>query len=314
MSAAVCPGRPRGPIAVAVLVALSCSTPGADVPREAPLPETAAARVAGEVVDIATVVRIAAAQSVGLPEARERAVRDALYAAHARTLPRGNDTRRRAERRARAEVQLTRLMAEARQEGAPTDDELEKLVTERWWELDRPELRRAVHAVVVSSSPDDPGARALAERIEGAVRHADTAEQFVQLAKSVSAGSHEVRVEPLDPCAADGRVVDPARPPASGQTGRYAAAFAQALFRIEDIGRTSGVFQTEFGYHVALLTERIPEHRLSPDQRRAQLGDEVIARRAQRRYEALRTELRSRTPVELERAAVELTMTVRAIE
>jgi hypothetical protein len=68
--------------------------------------------------------------------------------------------------------------------------------------------------------------------------------------------------------------------------------------------------KTAFGYHVILLVERFPEHRVSLEERRSLLAPEVRTRRAQTELKSLVSELRSRATIEVSRSADDLTSRV----
>lgn len=268
-----------------------------------------AARVGGDPIAVETLQRVARAQDIPLSAARDRVIADALFARAAMAGPAGSARHQRAERIAFARSLLRQIEAEAQAAGPVTGEAIAERAEAEWWKYDRPELLRAVHAVVrFDEAKDEQKARAVAEQILAATRDATTAEAFVERARSVDGAGLEVRVEPLEPCAADGRVVDPTAPPPPGtEVGHYSAEFASGLHAIERDHTASGPFRSEFGFHVAMVVERFAETRLSDAELRAALGPEVLAARARERYRSLVDRLRGSIPVEVERSAIDLT-------
>lgn len=271
-----------------------------------------AALVGAEMIAVETVTRIAREQGTSTPAALSRAVQDALFAAWGRERL-GAFTVRNAERVAHARTLSEALLQSARAAGPATDAELTEIARARWWELDRPPMLRTTHAEVIPRNPsDDPRARKVAEHILEAVRGARRPEEFRRLARSVDADGLDVRVEDLEPVAADGRAFDPDARHAPGATPtRYTEAYARAAFAIPSVGRTSGVIRTEFGYHVILAVEMLPERRIPQEDLRKLLEPEITSIRAKRLLDDVHADSRKATPVELDRAALELTEKVR---
>jgi hypothetical protein len=73
----------------------------------------------------------------------------------------------------------------------------------------------------------------------------------------------------------------------------------------------SPIVKTKFGYHLVFLAERLPELRVPPAEVRRALFDEVIIRRAKRDHAKTLDALRKSTPLEVSRAAADLTGRVR---
>jgi hypothetical protein len=208
------------------------------------------------------------------------------------------------ERTVLARELLAGLVDEARAGGPPTDEEVEAISSARFWELLRPRMVQVTHAVVLSSE-EDAAARALAEQIAAATRGAKTSEQFQTAANGVSAGNLEVKVENLPPLTADGRAVDPARPPPAGPgVQRFDADFSAAAQRLSAPGEQSPVLRTPFGYHVIFLISVIEPKQPSLDERRALLHDEIMTQRAQALSSALLAEKRRELMPEQARSAL----------
>lgn len=63
--------------------------------------------------------------------------------------------------------------------------------------------------------------------------------------------------------------------PAYLDNGGLVKEYADALFAIPEVGRTSGAVRTSWGWDVILLTERIAAEKLSPDETRAKILPEL---------------------------------------
>lgn len=272
------------------------------------------ARVDGDTISRHTVERIAEAQGVSQEQALDEAVRDALWAAAARAAPGGARSARFARRSALARGLLESLHAQAVRQGPPSDEAIRQVTQARWWELDRPELRRCVHAVALVKRPEDRAAALdLARAVAHATKGISDPAQFAEAAQAVGGNDDrvELRVEPLQPVAADGRVVDPAQPPPPGApTMTFDRDFAKAVFDIPSQGDISPVVDTQFGFHVILFVDRIEPRKLSLEERRALLSPELMAARADKLEEDLITRLRSQEEIDVERSALELTKQV----
>lgn len=310
------PGRwPSAILGGALLILpVACERSGTPSQPE-PLGPEVAARVASWTIAADTVAGIAREQGLTYPAALAAAIEDALLAAWgAQRL--GASSVRAAERASGARALTEELARSASAAGPPTDAELEEVTRARWWELDRPEMVRTTHAVVITRrASDDALAEKVAERILESVQGASTPAEFRRLASATASDGFEVRVEDLAPVTADGRAVDPAVPHAPGTPEEhYAEAYVRAAFAIPAVGRTSGVVRTEFGHHVILAVERLPELRIPIEERRRLLEPEIRTRRARRMLDELRAAARRGTAIEVDRSAMELTEKVRVTE
>ncbi|HEY6560616.1 MAG TPA: peptidylprolyl isomerase [Polyangiaceae bacterium] len=250
--------------------------------------------------------RVAAAQGIDPLLARERAIQDALFASAARDLLPPERTAS-AERAVLARALLEDLLQSARAEGPVVPEELDAIVRERWFELDRPTAVRTTHAVVLPASPrEDEQAAALAESIRRVAADAKDAADFSKRAATVEKEGLQVRVEALPFITPDGRSFnqDGLRPPSAGTT--YDPEFARAANTLVQVGSLSPVTKTRFGYHVIYLEERLAEHRLTPHAREL-LSPNAIAKRAARAEAALLKQLEASVPREIVRAVDELT-------
>lgn len=273
------------------------------------LPEGVVARVGDDDISRTHVQGIVAKERVTPAEARDRAVRDALWASAAPP-----EAVRRAERSALARALLEQLKREAESRGPPTDAEVERITERRWLQLARPEAVRTVHAVALLPKDADAAARAkaraLAARVRDAVKDTREPDEFEKRAGAVDAEPGALRVERLDPVARDGRVL-PSKPLPPGATPpRFDATYAEAVHELEP-GDVSQLIETPFGYHVVLLVERLPAMKLSLEERRQLVRDEVFSERAGQLERELVERLRRQSDVAVVRSWDSLTAEVR---
>lgn len=294
--------------ACAAWAALSTSARGAP-----PLPPDVAARVGALAIPADSVARVAAAQRISPAQARDAAVRDALFAAEARGRGLEQDLEVQRDISAVLARRLLHLLKEEAENAGPvTDDELRVATERHWMELDRPEGYRTVHAVVRLSA--DAGevtrdkARALADAIRTAVlssrevarrsepprasgaRQPPTdpaADAFISAAKGVPAEGLEVVAQALPPVTAAGRVLTP-------EPQQFDVDFSRAAASLNARGDVRAPVASSFGVHVIMLLERIPAQVVPVEERRGLVRDEVMTDRARaaqtRLLEVLRRE------------------------
>lgn len=243
-----------------------------------------AARVGSEVIPVSLVTKVANAQHVDAREALRLLVDDAIAADAARA--RGLDRERPGAWRltaARARFVADRLLSEARRAGPPTDAEIAELTQQYWREVDRPPTVRVVHGVVRRPKKADPAAearaKALAEELRSAVVGAKDAAEFLEKGKAVPHPGVDVVVEALPAFAHDGSV--------SEGEGKMDEAFAKGAHALASVGDTSPIVETQFGWHVIRLVEKLPEQRMPFEARRIAFTDEVYVKRARAATEAL---------------------------
>ena len=263
--------------------------------EQAALGGDVAARVGSDVIPMSLVIKVATAQHVAPREALRRLVDDAVSANAART--RGLDRQLPTSWRltsARARFTADHLFADAKAAGPPTDEEVAQFTSRYWREVDRPPAVRVVHAVARRpKKPDtaaEASARTVAERIHEAVISAKSSEEFQQIAKALPHPGVEVVVEPLTAFTREGRVSE-------GNEGNVDAAFAKAAYALEDVGSTSGVVESEFGWHVIRVEARIPEQRMPLETRRIAFTDEAYTLRTGAATNAGLAALKTSTPI-----------------
>jgi hypothetical protein len=310
----------RGAVLALCFALASCeapappSPPPASVSSTGPLDATIAVRVGDVSISTDQVARIASAQNLALAEARELAVRDALFAAEARA--RGFDTDPSVDLAVSALLArdlLHDIAAAGEAQGPVTDAELDEVTQRHWMELDCPDAARVVHAVVIASSKAPDALRARTPAIAAAIRNAiapaaSIATQtepprdpkgpedpviaaFRKAATGVPAEGLEVRVEALPPVVADGRTL-------SSDDMHLEDRFARAAVALTRRGDVSPVIETSFGAHVLLLLERIPGHSVPREERRAAVRKEVVNGRATLGKEQLMAKLRGHASID----------------
>lgn len=296
-------------VACLLLGLAGCRRESAPVrPLAAALPSGVVARVGSTPIARETVERIVDRQHATAEKALNRAVPDALFALEAELrLP--GAMRAAIERSALARVLLEELGRAAEAQGPVTDAELQLLTAERWVDLDRPVSVRVSHAVALRPAQGDAApALAVARAIESALRELQDLRDpqvFLRAARAVPAGDVQVRAERLPYLTADGRGISTERQ--RGPAGQFDPTFTQAANRLEAPGELSPIVETRFGYHLILLEERLPERRLSAQDRRVVLTPEVLTRRSDALRRELVTALKASTHVEVRRDAEQQT-------
>ncbi len=290
-------------VSIAGLLACSDEAPPPS-PRRIDLGSDVVARVGDVPISILTVQRIAVAQGISLEEARDRALRDAVFAAEA-------EARGLRDAELAAAVDARVLFAELRREESERpigDEELQRVVERRWLALRRPAGRRLVHVVVrlPPKSEDETlwdaafavGAE-IREAVEGAAIVAraqpfvpgsdEAALEFRDLAKSVDAAGFQTKVEELGDVAADGRVLKEG-------SGTLDATFMEGVAALRARGELAGPFRTPFGVHVVLQTNSTPAVELTHDELLERAKGEIVDDRLRARSSAL---LKGRLSVEV---------------
>lgn len=263
------------------------------------------ARVGTERIFGDEVARIAAARGVSVADARDLAIRDALYATQAKEA--GMDIERDTQLMIHAVLarrMLRKMLDDADRAGPVTDQELETVMKRRWLELDRPEGFRVVHAVVRTKQDADETTKKRAEVVAQAIRdvvmsvasaaktstpvhdRADPiSDAFRRAVEGVSKDGFEVKVEDLPPVAADARLLSP-------DGGGLEKAFAEGASKLGARGDVSELVSTTYGVHVLLLLERIPEMRVPVEEQRKLVREEILWMRSSMARSKLLDQLR----------------------
>jgi hypothetical protein len=248
----------------------------------------------------------------GADQALQRIVEDALLAMEARAGLTSSAELAAMEATVFARVLLEDIQRRARARGLPSDEELVVATQRHWVELDRPSSARTTHAIARVKRPEQRAeAREVAERIARATRGARDADDFKRRALAVNPGAIQVVVESLPPITEDGRSVPVGTGGADGFR-KYDARFARACNALAQPGEQSGVVESDFGWHVIRLEERLPAVHVSAEERRRAVAEEVYRTRAVRQREQLLKALRARTPVVVARNATALTGLLKA--
>ena len=279
-----------------LLAALACGEPSKNTPPP-PVPAALGGEIVARVGDVAIerslVASVAAAQHVSAAVALDRLVDDALAAEGARkqhldATP-AVDLARRA---ARARFVADRIHADAAARGLPSDEEVATLTARHWQSFDVPESLRVVHAVVMRTPAvtNERGAE-VAEGVRSAVAGAADAKDFELRARMADPHGLEIRVETLPAFIRDGRTV---------QGGALDATFAAAAFALPQVGATSRVVETKFGWHVLRLIDRIPPKIVPVEERRVTFAEEIIFVRGLEAKQALILAAAKRAPVNID--------------
>lgn len=297
------------------LLVFSCSSaseapsPGATVE----LDQGVLARVGHLQIHRDTLTEVASAQKIPVNLAAQRVIRDKIFGLAGERELLTDELEYvsvRSSVRARlARAALADVLVQAN--GSPlTDAEVEVATERHFLELDRPEGFRVIHAVAQVSPDSDEATKTkalfAAQQLLEAVEGASDAAEFEAYADKISVEGIEIRIEELDPVAADGRILTP-----SG--GRLVERFAAAAAKLERPGDQSSIVETEFGFHIIMLLERTPPLRVPLERRRTMLRDEIIATRARRATESLLARLRQGRRVEVERSADALMQSIQVV-
>ncbi len=302
--------RRVGCVLGALLLLLACGGKAEIVsPKETALEDGLAARVGPELIELSVIEEISKRQSIDPRVARDRAIVDALFAAHARETLAGTGYVKTAERSVYARLVLAAFEADALKEGEPSDEEVAEVTALHWFDLDRPAARRTYHSVVLLKPGVDPtAAEQLAKKIRQAVEGAKVIEEFEKAANAVPRGDLEVTSQKVPAVTLDGRFADPDNPPIPGAPAQEIdPVYAEATHAIEEEGQKSDVVRSKFGFHVIMLVTKFEETRVPLERRRKLLKKEILARRAQQAVEDLVKTETSRHSVMIARNAGTLT-------
>jgi hypothetical protein len=255
------------------------------------------ARVEGQPVLTESIRRISSAQAVAPEVALDRALFDAILAEEQKRRPPVLGQRR-AERAVLARMLVEQEVVAARARGPVTSAEVAPLVAAAWFDVDRPEGAKVVHALARVPDNAPPERWSDAEAVGRALRDAlsavqadasklaapelwtsarptpDPASDLVRRSlASFETRGLELVIEELDPVAADGKTVSP-----TGRTD-FDKAFVEHVMPLRVRGDLTPPFRSSFGVHVAMLLQRTPARVLSSEDRLSLFENEVIAAR-----------------------------------
>lgn len=274
-----------------VIVALTaCGGERAPTQTSAPQPVTAAlggtivARVGDTAIERSLVVAVARAQGVSAELALQRLIDDVLLASSAQQ---HKPETRNAEAAVLARALITRLKAEALARGDFTDQELAAQLPNYWLELDRPEKRTVVHALIAKKVPNGKDlAQTLHKELVGSKDEAD----FTARAKAFKVDP-PVHVEKFA-IVSDGRLAQPGG-------GGVVEPFTKGTFAVTEIPGTSEVVETEFGWHIIRVLDREPPQIASRQEKIAKMRHDLIGARVKTAQDELLGKLQAATKIEL---------------
>lgn len=162
-----------------------------------------------------------------------------------------------------------------------SDEDAQKYYDENKAQFSREEQVRASHILIKTDGLDDAGKAAAKAKIEDLLKRARGGEDFAELAKEYSE--------------------DPGSKAQGGEyvfgRGRMVKEFEDAAFSLED-GKTSDVVQTQYGYHIIKLSERIPAETKSFADVKDDLKKNLSSRKKGEFWNVLREKLQSEAKIE----------------
>jgi hypothetical protein len=253
---------------------------------------TIVARIGDRTLDASLVANVARARNITVYEATRLLVEESLFADAARR----QGALDAMGMHARLDAVLARafgskLDREALAQGPITDDEIAATMGDDWIALSRPETRVVVHALVREATPNG---EALARQLHDLVAPTTTPEEFMRVARTLPvADPKSLIVEELPvPFRRDGRMLDP-------NGGALDATFAEAAFAIADVGGTSAIVHTTFGWHVIRLVAVRPPFEAPREVKANKLEGKIIVRRLGDRFSKTIESLRAAAPTQL---------------
>jgi hypothetical protein len=144
-------------------------------------------------------------------------------------------------------------------ENKPTSEaDAKKFFDENPQYFEQPEQVRASHILIKTEGMDDAKKAEAKKKIEDILKKARSGEDFATLAKTYTEdpGSKETGGEYTFP------------------KGKMVPEFEKAAFALE-VGKISDVVETQFGYHIIKLSEKIPAKKHSFDEMKTKIIDEL---------------------------------------
>lgn len=303
------PGGPMiraSSVACTMAVAFAClangcteSPHGANQNRSSAPPSSSVAVIVGATrIPVSLVANVASVESKSPSEAARAVAEDALLAeaAKERSLDKTLESARATTAiLARATLDTLKKSANA----TPLSEaEITELSKEKWRDVDLPETREVVHAVVLRPKKETAEslakAKELADQLHAKVANVTSADEFESLVNTIPHAPSEIVVERLPFFTAEGKMV-------SGD-GELDATFSKAAFQLAP-KKTSAIVETSFGWHVIWLNEIRAPHHVPTEERAALFHDEIVNRRVRAEIGRIVERAKKETPIEISGAA-----------
>jgi hypothetical protein len=244
------------------------------------------ARVGGTTIDRALVTTVARAQRTTAAIAAARLIDDVLLAEAATREKAMDDVGVRLSIASiLARVRLDKLRETELARGEFSDQEIAETLPGYWVDLDRPEKRTIIHALVDKKHAD--GAE-LAKQLQKDLAATKTEDEFRAHAHAFKPEPHIERFA----IVSDGRM-------AVINGGSVLEEFSKAAFAIPDAGGTSDVVTTSYGWHVIRVLDKSPPVVTTREQKIAKMAPDLIARRVQAAHDALIKQLDAQNKVQI---------------
>jgi len=164
-----------------------------------------------------------------------------------------------------------------------TDEDIKKFYDENLDKYFRkPEQVKASHILIgVDQKADDETKKKAKEKIDGLLKEVKAGKDFAELAKANSTCPSSAQGGDLG-LFGKGQMVKP---------------FEEAAFALKP-GETSGVVETQFGYHIIKLTEKQEGQTTTLDEVKAKISDYLQGQKVQAKVQEFVNELKGKTTVE----------------
>jgi|GEM_PF-401172 len=206
------------------------------------------------------------------------------------------------ERAVLARVLLKSISEAAEKRGELTEQELDLVRAERWFEVNRPAAVQTTHFVVLDNKGEKrASAEALANTLAAAVSAAKNPREFIDIVVNHPKAGLEVVAESLPPVTADGRSLQVAPDGrVIGAGPAFDKTFARAANSLSEPGDRSRLVHSEFGFHVILLERKMPAFREPDEVLRQRYASDMYIRRARGATEKAIEDARQVTSVVVE--------------